>query len=61
MSISDVTAWKDIRVMLLATETLSVASMTWELVMIYDLLGEDEQEYLEDEPSPKVLIVDIES
>ena len=38
-----------------------MASMAWELVMRCDMLLEDEEEYLEDEPSPKVFIVEIES
>ena len=59
MDISDVTAWKNFRVMHLDTESLSVASMTWELVMQCDIFLEDEYEYLEDEPSPTVFIVYI--
>ena len=55
------TAWKDSRVIPLATESLSVAPTTWELVMRCDMLLEDEEEYLEDDPSPKVFIVEIDS
>ena len=44
--------------MLLATEIPSAASTTWELVMRCDLLWEDEEEYLEDEPYPKAFIID---
>ena len=42
------------------TGSLSVLSMTCELVMRYDLLVEDEEEYLEYEPSPTVFIVELE-
>ena len=52
------TDWKDSRVMPLDTETLSVASTPWDFVMGCDILWEDE-EYLEDAPYTKVLIVDI--
>ena len=45
----------------LANESLSVASMTWELVTRCDLLLEDEEEYLEDELSLTVFMVEIES
>ena len=51
------TAWKYSRVMPLATDSLLVASMTWELLMRCDLLLEDEEEYLEDSPSPTVFLV----
>ena len=57
LNISDVTAWKYSRVMPLATDSLLVASMTWELLMRCDLLLEDEEEYLEDSPSPTVFLV----
>ena len=40
-------------------ESLLVVSMTCELVMRCDQLLEDEQEYLEYEPSPTVFIVEI--
>ena len=52
------TAWKDSRVIPLATESLSVAPTTWELVMRCDMLLEDKEEYLEDDPSPTVFIVE---
>ena len=51
------TDWKDSRVMPLDTDLLSVASTTWELIMRFDLLLEDEEEYLEDEPYSTVLLV----
>ena len=54
------TDWKYFRVMPLATESLSVASMIWELVMKCDTLLDDEEEYLDNKPSPKVFIVEIE-
>ena len=53
------TAWKYSRVMPLDTESESLASTIWELIMQWDLLLEDEEEYLEDELSTKVLIVEI--
>ena len=42
-------------------ESLSVVSVTCELVMRFDLLLEDEDEYLEYEPSPTGFIVELES
>ena len=42
LEISDVTAWKYYRGMLLDNESLSVASTTWELVIQYDMLLEYE-------------------
>ena len=42
LEISDVTAWKYYRGMLLDNESLSVASTTWELVMQFDMLLEYE-------------------
>ena len=60
-AISYVTYWKDSRVMPLATESLSVASTTWKLVIWCDMLLEDEEEYLEDDPYTEVFIVEIES
>ena len=57
MAISDVTACSDSRVMQMETESLSFEYTTWELVIQCDLLLEDEEEYLEDEPSPKVFVV----
>ena len=59
--ISYVTDWKYYRVMPLTNESLSVASTTWELVMRCDLLLEDKEEYMKDELSPTVFIVEIES
>ena len=55
------TDWKDSRVMLLDTESLSLASITWELVIRCDVFLEDEDKYLEDDLSPTVFIVEIES
>ena len=60
MATSDVTAWNDSRVMPLANESLSVDYTTWYLVMGCDLLLEYEEEYLEDELSPTVFVVEIE-
>ena len=57
LTISDVIAWKKSRVMPLATESLSVASMTWELLIQCDMFFEDEEEHLEDEPFLTVFIV----
>ena len=54
------TDWKDSRVMLLDTESLSLASITWELVIRCDVFLEDEDKYLEDELSPTVFVVEIE-
>ena len=45
--------------MLLDTDSLSVASTTWELVMLFDILLEGEEEYLEDESYPTILIVEM--
>ena len=41
LDISDVTSWKNFRVIPLANETSPVASTTWELVTKCDLLWED--------------------
>ena len=38
-----------------------MVSTIWELAMQCDNSLEDEEEYLEDEPSPMVFIVEIES
>ena len=43
----------------LANKSLSVAPMNWELLMQYDMLLEDEYEYLYYEPFPMVFIVEI--
>ena len=59
MYISDVTAWNYYRVITLATDSLSVASTTWELVIRCDISLKDEEEYLEDEPYPELFIVEI--
>ena len=42
LEILDVTAWKDYMVMLLAADSLLVASTTWEFVMRCDMLLGDE-------------------